>query len=792
MRHFYLCIHFFLLMSANTSHHRKLAAIMFTDIVGYTALMQQDESQALALRAIHRQVFEAQHTIHHGEILQYYGDGTLSIFDSSIEAVHCALAIQQKLWQSSPQVPVRIGLHSGDIVYSQTEVYGDGVNIASRVENLAVAGSILLSGKLNLELHNQSGIRTQFLGKFRFKNVRQPMEIFAISHPDIEVPAVSQLKTQENKSSRSIAVLPFMNMSANPENEFFSDGMTEEIINALTRVKGLKVTSRTSSFYFKNKHLPITQIGQELNVAIIMEGSVRLSGKLMRITVQLIDVADDFHFWSETFDRSVEDVFAVQDEISLLIAERLREQLGHLEIEEHLVDDPRIPYEMYMQYLKSRYFMLQMSRQGMEKGLAILNEVVAKYPDYAMAHLGINMAYTLFGTMGYLPASEAFMKGKPHLDKAIELDPGLPECQLHLAWSAFLQDFNLKKTYHHLQQVIAVRPIVDYYQTMASVLVAEKKFQAALTYLETAYQLDPFSEIFYHLKGFVLYCQEKYEEAVPLFVRNMEIKPDSRVSVLYRGQALLLLGRADEAMTLFENLPEPKEDLLKTGGITLVNIKMGKMAEAEEGLATIARHLETEMMERAIFLLILCQTSLGNHDKALDWLEKGVDSRLPMMVYLPIEPWLQPLHGHERYHQIISRIFIKTSTEPITSRKYKRSLLEPHQVKKYRQQLLELMHEEKPYLDPDLTLPLLAQQMELPANQLSQLLNEGFDQNFAEFVNTYRLQAFRQKLAEGLHQQLTLLALAYDSGFNSKTVFNTFFKKAMGTTPKSYLKSMEG
>lgn len=654
-------------MPPDNSIKRKLAAIMFTDIVGYTALMQKDEALALELRSVHRQVFEQQHSQHHGNILQYYGDGTLSVFDSGIEAVNCALAIQQKLWNASPQVPLRIGLHTGDIVYSQTEVYGDGVNIASRIENLAIAGSILLSGKLNQELINQTGTKTHLLGIFRFKNVHQPLEIFAVSHPDIVVPRASQLKTTSNKDSRSIAVLPFMNMSADQENEYFSDGMTEEIINALTRIKGLKVTSRTSSFYFKNRNIPVPQIGQELKVAIIMEGSIRLSGKRMRITVQLIDVVDDCHFWSETFDRSVEDVFAVQDEISLIIAERLREQLGHFDIEEHLVEDPKVPYEMYLEYLKSRYYLLKMSKQGIEKGLSILEEIVARHPDYAMAHLGINMGYTLMGTMGYMPASEAFLQGKPHLDKAIYLDQNLPECQLHLAWSAFLQEFNLEKTYHHLQKVIAVRPMVDYYQTMASVLVAEKKFDAALNYLETALQLDPFSEISYHLRGFAWYAQEKYEAAISQFAKNLEIKPESRVSVPYWGQALILLNRAEEAFSIFENLPESNDDLLKTGGITLVNIQLGKKAEVQQGMARIRQHLETEMMERALFFLILCETLLGNHEKALDWLEKGVASRLPMMVYLPIEPMLKPLFGYQRYQQIISQIFTATPAEnPVT------------------------------------------------------------------------------------------------------------------------------
>ena len=319
-----------------TKKNRRIAAIMFTDIVGYTALMQKDETAAMAMRVRHRSTFQKNHDAHAGEIVQYYGDGTLSTFSSAVKAVECAISIQQALQKEKP-VPIRIGLHLGDIVFDGTEVYGDGVNLSSRIESLGVAGSILLSGKLNDELKNQPHVSTKSLGYFELKNIAKPIEIFAVANDGIMVPDPSDLKDVPKKETKTIAVLPFVNMSSNPENEYFSDGMTEEIINALAKIKGLKVTSRTSSFYFKNKNIPISKIGQDLNVSTILEGSIRLSGKKMRITAQLIDVVDDFHFWSETFNRSVEDIFAVQDEVSLLIADMLREHIGHFDTDDQLV-----------------------------------------------------------------------------------------------------------------------------------------------------------------------------------------------------------------------------------------------------------------------------------------------------------------------------------------------------------------------------------------------------------------------------------------------------------------------
>jgi TolB-like protein/class 3 adenylate cyclase/AraC-like DNA-binding protein len=770
---------------------RRLAAVMFTDIVGYTALMQEDEEVALRVRAKHREVFLQQHTLHQGEIIQYYGDGALSVFKSALEAAECAIEIQRLLKEGEP-VPVRIGLHMGDIVFDKTEVYGDGVNFASRIESMGVAGAILLSGKLNDELKNHTHISTISLGRFGLKNIAEPVEVFAVTNEGVTVPKPSELGGKRSRQTKSIAVLPFVNLSSNEENEYFSDGMTEEIISALSKIKSLKVTSRTSSFFFKNKKIPVPQIGKELNVSAILEGSIRLSGNRMRIKAQLIDVADDFHFWSETFDRSMDDIFAVQDEISLLIADKLREHLGHFEIEDHLVDAPEVPVEIYKRYLKSRYHLLKMHKSDIEKGLSILDGIIQEQPDFPLAYLGVHLGYTLLGTIGLEPASEAFAKGKPFLDKAIELNPNLAESQIHLAWISFLQNWDLAATYRHINKALEIRPEVDFYQTMASTLVAEAKYKAALHYIETALQLDPFSAINYHLKGFIFYAQERYEEAIELFEKGISLKSDAQVSILYLGQALILQGRAPESLAFFQKLPDNPGDLLKLGGTTLAQAALGHTDLAKTGIETLESALGTEQMERALNLLILCRTMTGEHEAAINLIELGVNTRLPMMVYLSIEPILNPLHSIPRFHELMGQILGERTSFEGEKRKYKKSLLQPDLLNKYQDQLTQLMSREKPYLNPDLALRDLAEMLGIPPNQLSQVLNEGFDQNFAEFVNSYRLEMFKSKVADPDKRHLTILALAYESGFNSKTVFNTFFKKMTGQTPKAYWKSVVG
>lgn len=767
---------------------RQLAAVMFTDIVGYTALMQTDEKKAVAQRQRHRQVFEDSHQRHRGNILQYFGDGTLSIFKSGVEAVACAIAIQQAL--SGPTgIPLRIGVHIGDIVFDGTEIYGDGVNVAARIESMGVPGGVLISGRLNDELLNQQHLTTTSLGMFQLKNVQRPLSVFAVTNKGLMVPQRHELRGKQTIARHTLAVLPFINRSPDEEMEYLSDGITEEIINALSKIKPLKVTSRTSSFYYKNKQVPLPEIAKELNVAYILEGSVRLAANTIRISATLVDTQEDIPLWSQTLDRSLDDIFALQDEMSLLVADRLREHIGHFNIDDHLVPELPVSVDNYKRYLKGRFHVLKMSEAEIELGMGILKKTVADQPGFPLAHLGIHLGYTLLGTLGLVPAAEAFAMGHPYLEKAIELDDSLPEVQLHLSYQSFLQDWDLQATYQHLNKSFEQRPSVEYYQSMTSVLVAEGKLQAAHNYIDTALQIDPFSSINHHLKGFVYYIQEQYTSAIQHYRKSLELKPDSHVSLAELGQALLLSGNHQEALTYFQQLPLPDDDLLKVGGTTMVYTLTGDK-QSEQGLQRLEQALNGQQMDRAINLLILCHALADKAEKAFQLLKQGIDLRLPMVVYTQLDPMLKPLRALPQFEELTSKIFGKPTLPVAASRKYKKALLAPEEVDEYKGKLTEIMEQEQLYLDPELSLRSLAKKVGILPNYLSQLLNEGFAKNFAEYVNSYRVKAFQVKVIDPDLQHLTLLGLAYESGFNSKTSFNTFFKKAVGMTPAAYRKQM--
>ncbi|MEL6658866.1 MAG: helix-turn-helix domain-containing protein, partial [Bacteroidota bacterium] len=417
-------------------------------------------------------------------------------------------------------------------------------------------------------------------------------------------------------------------------------------------------------------------------------------------------------------------------------------------------------------------------------------EVITTQPDFALAYLDINQGYSYLGTMGMLPAQEAFIKAKPFLDKALELDENLPESQRNLSWICGWQNWDFEGAYRHIVKAIESRPTEINYLSMANLLSVEGKFDAASNYIDKALQLDPFSAILIHFKGFNLYLQEEYEKAIPYFERSLSIQPDMPFPILYFGEILLLQGNPSAALTYFKNLPEKKGGgLTKLGGTTLAYAALGDTPKTEEYITKLEAKLATDTVGSAMHFLILVKTRMGKYEEAIEMLQQAIDYKLPLVLLLYTEPLMKPLRTHPRFQELMHPIFGKETTFDLSKKRYKKSLLDRKLIDQYKQQLKTLMSEKAPYLNSELTLRGLAEMMDIPPNRLSQLLNEGYDKNFSEYINSYRLEAFKSKAADPSLQHLTILGLAYDSGFNSKTIFNTFFKKNEGMTPKIWLKS---
>ena len=305
-------------MSEN-SH--QLAAIVFADVVGYTAMMQEDENDAVEKINRFRQSLETIAAELDGKIIQYYGDGSLLLFRSATDASEFAKLLQMDL-NEEPFVPVRIGVHMGDVLIQNGNVFGDVVNIASRIQALAPPGGIYISEMVFLNIANKTGLDSVFISEESLKNVKEPVRIYEVL-TQFSKPVIPSLPAEKKMARRidenSIAVLPFSNMSSDKEQEYFSDGLTEDIITQLSKIKSLKVISRTSVMQYKKNPKSIREIGNELGVAVILEGSVQRNAGQVRITAQLINAITDEHLWAESYDRPVDDIFSIQREVALAI-----------------------------------------------------------------------------------------------------------------------------------------------------------------------------------------------------------------------------------------------------------------------------------------------------------------------------------------------------------------------------------------------------------------------------------------------------------------------------------------
>jgi len=509
---------------------------MFTDMVGFTAMMQDDEHRAKSTRDRHRDTLRTSIEKHGGEIIQFYGDGTLSVFPSAIDAVASAVEAQQAL-QQDPVIPVRIGLHIGDIIRDENGIYGDGVNVAARVEGLSVPGAVMISGKVFDEIKNHPELPATALGEFDLKNVRRPIRIFAIAAPGLVVPDPKSMSSRTGPPEKTIAVLPFVNMSADPENEFFSDGISEEIINTLTRLEGLQVTARTSSFAFKGKNKDVREIGRKLGVSAVLEGSVRKAGDRVRITAQLIDTHDGYHIFSRVYDRVLEDIFETQDEISREIVDELRATLPENGEERSLVRPPTEHSEAYASYLKGMYCWNQWTPDAALQAVGHFQRAVELDPEFARAWGGMARSHTFLAAMGRsAQCGEAYGCASSAAQRAIDLDPEIEDSHVALGLVRLFNDWDRPAAEASFLRAMAINPdSVDTLHSYSLFLQAAQRADEAIAVLERAAVLDPLNLPVHDYLGKAHLTCGHYEEALAQFDLVLELDPEFRSALEGRG-----------------------------------------------------------------------------------------------------------------------------------------------------------------------------------------------------------------------------------------------------------------
>lgn len=640
---------------------RFLAAIMFTDIVGYTALMQQDETLAKKIRDRHRKVLEEKILKFRGNIIQYYGDGTLSMFGSAVEAVKCAVEIQTEFNQE-PVIPLRIGIHIGDIVYEDEGAYGDGVNIASRIQSLASAGTILISDKVNDELVNHPEIKTKSFGKFALKNVKRPLEIIAVYNNNIKIPDEAELSEKAGKIYQSVAVLPFVNMSTDPENEYFSDGITEEILNALTKVEGLQVTSRTSSFAFKGKNEDIRSIGKQLNVHTVLEGSVRKAGNKVRITSQLINTSDGFHIWSETYDRNLEDIFEVQDEISNKIAETLKKKLTGKTSKEQLCKTPACNIEAYNYYLKGLYHWYKWTPPSVKVAMENYKKAIQIEPDFAMAYSRLSGCYVFLGATGHMTSEIAYPVAKEYAEKALKLDNSIPECYAALGFVKLFFDWNFSEAEMHFKKSISLNSgQAELYHNYYMYLKIMGNFEEALETIEYAHSLDPLSLNIISALGDAYFNLREFQKAKDTFLRVLEMNPRYRAAIYGLGWVYYHLSEMDKAVEAFETAHKYTGHELQ--GVTPLGFIYAKTGRTDEAYDCINRLRKREEQDEGVSLEIdfaVVYYGLGDYNKVFEYFEKAYEKKLGGLLFLNSYHW-NDLKNDPRFISLMKKIGLNNS-----------------------------------------------------------------------------------------------------------------------------------
>ena len=400
----------------------QLAAIIFADVVGYTAMMQKDENDAVEKITRFRQSIESITEELNGKIVQYYGDGALLLFHSATDAVESAKALQIEIHEP-PIIPVRIGIHMGDVLLQDENVFGDVVNIASRIQAQAPPGGIFISAMVYQNIANKKGLEANFVKEEKLKNVSDPVGIYEVlTHlQPLVKPAAITKTVSKTIEENSIAVLPFNNLSSHQEQEYFSDGLTEDIITQLSKIGSLKVISRTSVMQYKTQPKPVKQIGKELGVAYILEGSVQRSTDTVRITAQLINATTDEHIWADSYDQPLKDIFSIQREVALSIATVLNKKLSKKE-SKNLAATPTADMQAYDLYLRGKFLLDKRNKTDLLIARELFQQAIKKDTAFVLAYAGLAHSYLLSSFRGYEDPAKMLPLAKKQIDKAMEID----------------------------------------------------------------------------------------------------------------------------------------------------------------------------------------------------------------------------------------------------------------------------------------------------------------------------------------------------------------------------------
>jgi adenylate cyclase len=684
-------------MPPEATEQRKLAAIMFTDMVGYSALSQRDERLALELLEEHRAALRELFPKYQGTEIKTTGDGFLVEFASALDAVQCAVEMQKGLAernQAQPaerQVRIRIGIHLGDIVRKQGDVYGDGVNIAARIEPLAEPGGICISNSVHDQVENKVEYALVRLSKPELKNIQTSVQVYRLmldgsrpsapSHPRRRRQAIAlgvlaaslflflkfgarpkspasatntPIAAAAIANQKSIAVLPFVNLSADKNDEYLSDGMTEELLNVLTKVKGLRVPGRSSSFAFKGKNEDgiFRKVGEQLHVDAVLEGSVRKAGDKLRITAQLINVADGFHIWSETYDRDMKDILAVQGDVAQRVVRALKGQLG-VDEARALAKKPTENPEAHRLYLLGRYHFAKFTRAGWTNAIHYYEQALQVDPNFALAYCGLADTYGWAGGQ-IMAGREAWAKEMELAQKALALDPNLAEAHLAMG-TALFSVLGPHASEKELGRAVELNPnLALAYDQYGWTFAEMGRLDEAIAAEKKALELDPLSTFLNTDLAFFLYWARRYEDAITQIRKTLELDSNNGFAHSILGWCLIWKGSKAEARAEFQTATTLDDLPWYRGSLGYACAVSGDRAKAElvlRELEELAKQRYVSPANRASVYL-----GLGEKEKALDWLEKAYEDRDPVFWWINGDQLYDSVRNEPRFKALLQNV----------------------------------------------------------------------------------------------------------------------------------------
>jgi adenylate cyclase len=651
---------------------------MFTDIVGYTSLTESDEDLALRLLDQHREIVRPLISARNGKEVKTMGDAFLVEFTSAAEATKCACEIQESLFRfnsdrrQNEKILLRIGIHLGDVIHSDRDVYGDAVNVASRIERLSEPGGVTVSRQVYDSVRSKlRDIKFESIGMRQMKNVENALEVFKVTLPwEGEHPTFHYTLPDEEAQPRNrIAVLPFVNIGPDSSDEFFADGLTEELISRLSQAKDLRVIARTSAMNYKNdRQKKLREIGRELGAGTVVEGSVRKAGNKVRVTVQVVNGVNEEHLWASTYDRNLDDIFEIQTDIATKVAESFSSNLAPLmqkQIRESQGKEETEDVTAYTYFLRGRHLLYGESESSIKQAIEFFTKAIEEDPKFARAYVGRAEGYLSITDFAHLPFVEGARKAEADVKTALELEPELAEAHATMAQVKHALD-EFVESEAEAKRAIELNPsLADAYYALGTLKWETGDIARSTELFETAYKLDPLKEETVGMLSEIYLEQGKEQEALKILSSIEHLYPQ-----MFLGNMIFYyitkhnFSKATEFLEKFA-LEAGTDSIFTLGLEGTLAAYSGEKEKALEYATSIER--SSGQNTSAVSAIANIYYGLGDMDKFFEYLNRSMDIHALMLGPLVNSPMYANARKDPRLRKLLERLDLKITLPTVTN-----------------------------------------------------------------------------------------------------------------------------